>query len=201
MRLAGHALARSAEFGHPFQYLFADDHAVPLYQRLGFAPVAEYLTSIELSSARAPIAGARRLDPDSPDEVRRIHRVACERAPVSWEFSALNERLVLYYALVALRDAFWFIEPLDVVVVARRVDHVLKVYDIIGRAIPALDEVYPYVADPMDRHVQLYFAPDQMGDLARLGTSTQRPFLGNNLHVRGSFPLTAPVSFPITAQA
>lgn len=200
-RLATQALARSAEYGHAFQYLFADDHAAPLYHQLGFGPVAEYTTSIELACAHEPAPGARRCDPESADDVRLIHRLACERTPVSQQFCAMNERLVMFYALVALRDAFWRIESLDVVVVARRVDGVLKVYDVIGPRLPALAEVYRHLAHPTDRHVLLYFTPDRMGDLADLGAVVQRPFLGNNLHARGVFPLTEPVSLPITAQA
>jgi GNAT superfamily N-acetyltransferase len=201
LRLAGEALARSAEFGHAFQYLFADDEAKPLYQRVGFSQIAESMTAITVAQGLEPAAGVRQIDPDSPDDIRLVYRLACERVPVSLEFAALNPRLVMYYALVALRGAFWWIAPLGVVVVARRANGVLKIYDVIGRAIPPLDELYRYLADPSDREVVVYFKPDRMGDLAAVGTAVPRPFLGNNLHVRGAFPLVGPISLPITVQA
>jgi GNAT superfamily N-acetyltransferase len=201
LRLASQALARSGEFRHRFQYLFADEEAKPLYARLGFSPIDECMTTITVNRGCEPAPGARRLDPDAPEDMRLLHRLACERVPVSLELSALNVPLVMYYALVGLRDAFWWISPLDVVVIARRANGVLRIHDVIGRAIPPLSEIYRYLADRSDREVVLHVKPDRMGELAAIGAAEQRPFLGNNLHVRGAFPLTGSLSLPISVQA
>ena len=199
-RLAQEALQWSARQGHGFQYLFSDDEARPLYRRLGFVAVEEQVTAIDLVG-RDPVPGARRLDPAHAVDLALLHRLACERVPVSEKLGVLNDRLVMFYALGPLRDAPWYIEPLDVVVLGSRNAGVLTILDVIGRRIPTLAELYPFIADRLDVRIVVRFEPDKLGDLPALGRVGVQPLTGNNLHVRGDFPLRRPVVFPLTAQA
>lgn len=199
-RLAVGALARSAEWGHPFQYLFANDEALALYARLGFTPLAERVTSLTFASI-ASRAGARRLDPSAADDLRLAQRVVGSREPVSLRLGVVSERLAMYFVLVAMRDALWWIEPLDLLVLARREEGELTIFDVIGPRMVEAAMWLPYLVTPTDRSVVLRFEVDRLGDLRALGDPQERPLLGNNLHVRGAFPLNAPVVFPITAQA
>jgi len=199
-RLAEEALQRSAGQGHAFQYLFSDDEARSFYRRLGFVAVEEQVTAIDLIG-RDPLPGARRLDPAHAVDLALIHRLARERAPVSGKLGVLNDRLVMFYALGPLRDAPWHVEPLDVVVLGSRNAGVLTIFDVIGRRIPALAELYPFLADRLDVRIVVRFEPDQLGDLHALGCVGVQPLTGNNLHVRSDFPLRGPVVFPLTAQA
>ncbi len=199
-RLAEEALRWSARQGHAFQYLFSDDEARSLYRRLGFVAVEEQVTSIDLVG-RDPLPGARRLDPTRAEDLAVLHRLACERVPVSRRLGVLNDRLLMFYALGPLRDAPWHIAPLGVVVLGSRSAGVLTIFDVVGRSIPTLVEVYPFIADRSDVRVVVRFEPDQLGDLHALGRVGVQPLTGNNLHVRGDFPLPGPVIFPMTAQA
>lgn len=200
--LAQRALAWASARGHVFFYLFANDDALPFYARLGFAPVREEITRVALRTAPPPPrAGTRLLDCDNVADLTLLRRLAAGRGPVSQRLGVLNERLLLFHALVPHRQSLICVTPLDTVVLASRAGGVLTIHDLVSPHPPPLAAVLPWVAQPGDRAVELRFEPDRLGDLAALGTVTRRPFLGNNLHTRGPFPFAGPILFPATAQA
>jgi len=199
LALASLALEHSANRGHPFQYLFADDEAVPLYRRLGFAPMGERVTGLAYPG-REPRAGARRIDPGCPEDLHLIHHLVRTRVPVSRRLGVLHEPLAMFHVLVALRDAVWHVEPLNVVVLARRAGVVLTLFDVIGPRLPALAALLPFLIDQEVTRIVLRFETDQFGDLHAIGPVDETPLVGNNLHVRGAFPFPPPVVFPLTAQ-
>lgn len=77
-RVVSEALAWSAKAGHPFQYLFADEAAFPLYHGLGFEPREERIHRVDVRGSGA-IRGARRLDMDDPSDRAFVFRQACAR--------------------------------------------------------------------------------------------------------------------------
>lgn len=199
-RLAGEALQVSSASGHPFCYLFADDDALPLYRSLGFDPMPEAVTVIDgVTAVRRE--GAHLLDMARADDLAHVHGWAVARAPASLRLGAWHTKLLMFHVLGGLRRDVWWIEPLQVVVLARRRGHELTLFDVVGKAIPTLDAIIPFLAQPGDERIVVRFEADQLGDLQRLGRVSMRPLLGNNLHVRGAFPCRAPCVFPLTAQA
>ncbi len=199
-RVVTEALAWSEQAGHSFQYLFADDAALHLYRSLGFEPREERVHYVDVGG-RAPVSGARCLDPEDEGDRAAIFRLACARTPASRRLGALGERLLMFHVIGPLRKAVWHIEPLGVLVLAHREGGVLTLLDVVGPRVPTLAELYPFLAAPGDRRVVVRFEPDALGDLAAIGSAGTEVLRGNNLHLRGAFPLVGPVVFPRTAQA
>ncbi len=93
-----------------------------------------------------------------------------------------------------------YIPFLEVAVLFRRREGVLTLYDIVGPRLPAFSQLLPFLIVPGDREAVFWFATDLLGDLAAFGPLGHRPLTGNNLHVRGGFPVSSPFIFPFTAQ-
>jgi len=176
-------------------FLFADDEAVSLYRRVGFAACEEYVESI----AAPPVLhrpGARRLDMDAAHDRDLLYALAQRRDVVSDRFGVRNARLLMFHAMYRVRDGVWVVPALDCAVLFRRQAGVLHVYDIVAERMPHWSALYPYLADANDRQVEFNFATDKLG----LEGVERQPLMGNNCHVGDGFPLAAPV-FPFTARA
>lgn len=200
--LTNAALAWAEATGHEFIYLFASDYALPFYSALGFSPVAEHLTVLSLSTSsltRQP--GATPLNLATPADRALLYRLALGRCPVSRQLGALNARLLLFHALGRHRAGTMYLAPFDVAVLFRRTATTLTIYDIVGRRLPPLVDLLPFILNPGDREVVLRFMPDALGDLSALGRCELRLHAGSNLHLRGPAPLDPPFVFPATAEA
>jgi GNAT superfamily N-acetyltransferase len=180
---------------HAGVFLFADDDAIPFYERCGFRPVEEYVEVVDVTPVPNR-GGAVKLDPGRKSDLDRIYQRAKNRAPVSDRFAVLNEKLVMFHALRGLRDHAYEIPDLDCVVFYERSGDCLRIYDVVGGSIPTLNELYPYIADGCDRTIELHFQSDKLEP----GGTTSRVLRGNNPFVMGEFPIERPV-FPFTARA
>lgn len=179
---------------HAGVFLFADDEAIPFYAKCGLRPLDEFLEVLHVAPApRRP--GAVRLGAHRGD-LDRIFGYARRRAPVSDRFGILSPRLVVFHALHRLRNTAWEIPALACVVFCRRAGGRLSVFDVVGERVPAFGELYPYLADPLDRIVEFHFGTDKLAvDGAR-----HVALHGNNCFVDAGFPIARPV-FPFTARA
>jgi predicted N-acetyltransferase YhbS len=184
-----------AEGKHEGVFLFSTTDAIPYYERCGFSRINEYVetTQVEPVSNRD---GAVKLDPDCKQELDRIYRYATQRVPVSDRFSVLNAKLVMFHVLYGLGDCVLELPDLECLVLYKREDDVLTIYDIVGERIPRFDDFYPYLADPNDRVIEFHFGTDKLG----LKSSGTRLLVGNNPFVLGAFPIETPV-FPFTSRA
>ena len=180
---------------HDGVFLFSDTDAMLFYERCGFSPVHEFVETATLDPVPRR-AGAIKLDPDRKQDLDTIYEYARTRAPVSDRFSVLNAKLVMFHVLYGLGDCVYQIPDLDCLVFYKRENKVLNIYDIVGKQIPAFDELYPYLAEPDDRVIEFHFSTDKLG-LENTGT---RQLVGNNPYVRGKFPIERPV-FPYTSRA
>jgi hypothetical protein len=138
---------------------------------------------------------------NDPSDRALLHQLARERRPVSQQLAVLNDRLLMYYAMIALRDTAHYIPALNVAVFLRRQSGVIKLYDVVGPRLPSFADLLPFVAEPGDREVVCWFMTDQFTDLTRFGAVEQRPLIGNNLHLRKPWPIQGPLLMPMTAQA
>jgi len=182
---------------HEFFYLFADDDAIPLYEKKGFQRVVEYKARMVTGGTDAR-PGSTRLDMERADHRDRVYRLAAARTPVSDQLGVRNAKLLMFWCLYGLRDCVHYIPALDVVVLYRRRDTLVTVYDIVGTAIPAFADIYPYIAAPHDSAAEFLFMPDKLN----LSSYDLIAVPENMAHVRGGFPLAAErFIFPVTAQA
>ncbi len=203
-RLAEEALRWASESEHESFVLFSTEEGLPFYRAQGFHFTEEHSTVLRLPEGRdAPRCqeGLRALDMNQPADQALLFRLGCNRCPVSQQLGVLNERLLMYHALITLRGGAHYIPSLEVAVLFRRRDGVLKLFDVVGPRVPLWAELAPFLIQPGDREVVFWFMTDLLGDLSSVGPVEQRPLLGNNLHLQEKLPLAGSFLFPFTAQA
>jgi GNAT superfamily N-acetyltransferase len=188
-----------AEGRHEGVFLFSDDDARPVYTRLGFTPIEEYVEVLEVRALPEvpPHTPARRLDMDDPDDRARLHAAAERRQPVSDELAFDSPRLLMFHALGPLRRAIYELPDLATFVFAEHRGEVLVLHDVIAATLPTLGELQGRLAGPQTARIELRFAADR---LAPGADSSRRPLRGNHPFVRDPFPVTRPV-FATTARA
>mgnify|MGYP002642097221 CR=1 FL=1 len=186
---------RWARDRHRGVFLFANGGAIPYYERCGFTPLAEF---VEFADVRPTLRreGAIRLDPGAPGVSDRIFEYARRRAPVSDRFWVGNPRLLMFHALYTLREHLYEIPDLDCLVLCAHEDGCLRLYDVVGERVPSLDELYPYIADPQDRTLEVHFHADKLG----VEGLQPWPLEDNNPFTFGRFPVKD-VVFPYTSRA
>jgi GNAT superfamily N-acetyltransferase len=203
------ALRWASEQGHEFFMLFSSDEALPFYRSQGFTLTAEHTPVLRLvgessgaSNTNSAHSGVQPLEMARPADRTLLYRLASERCPISHQLGVLNERLLMFRAVLPPRESrAHYIPSLDVAVLFRRRDGVLTLYDIVGPRLPAFAELSPFLIVPSDREVVFWFMTDLLGDLAPFGVLEHRPLSGNNLHLQSGFPVSSPFVLPFTAQA
>ena len=182
---------------HVFCYLFADEEAYGLYRQNGFRPVDEFKIRTEVRGL-TPRPGAEKLDMNRTDHVDLVYRLASNREPVSNLLGVLNEKLFMYWCLYALRDYIYNIPDHEVLVLYKRKNDLITVYDIVGSEIPSFSEVYPYMGNPTDRTAEFHFMTDRLN----LEDAAFVKVEGNGTHIRGDFPLeNSRFIMPLTSHA
>lgn len=186
-----------AKSRHDFFYLFADKDAYLFYEKLGFTFVDEYQTRVPLAGKTAR-SGSVRLDVARKDQLDLVYRYALDRAPVSGTLGVLNDKLLMYWCLYGLRDHIYHIPDLDILVLYKRDNGVVSLYDVIGSEMPPFSDIYPYIADQRDEAVEFFFMPDRLN----LKSTELVGIDDNGTHFMGNFPLAnARFIFPMTSHA
>jgi GNAT superfamily N-acetyltransferase len=197
-RWLGEQAMRDAARTHEGFFLFADDGAVPFYQRCGFVPVEQQLQTIATPTLPAPRAGLRRLDPGDASDLALVYQLARERAPVSHVLGVLQPRLLMFHFLYTLQDCTYYVADLDVLLAFRVNGAELTLYDVVGREVPPFAALHPYLATRPHRAVAFHFVPDRM-DITPTGA---RPVPGDNAHIDARLRLPGPgCAFPFVAHA
>jgi len=182
---------------HDFFFLFADEEALPFYKRCGFRMTDEYKTRIEVTG-EIPSAGIDKLDIERDDHRELIFRYASERAPVSDELGVFNPKLFMFWCLYYLKDNIYHVPSLDILVLYKRKNGIVTVYDIVGGTIPEFSQVYPFICSETDEAVEFLFMIDKMN----LEDSQKVKVTENRTHFLGNFPLEDhEFIFPYTAHA
>jgi GNAT superfamily N-acetyltransferase len=186
-----------ARVNHDFFFLFADDEAFPFYEKCGFRQVDEYKSSVSVSGETAR-PGADKLDIQRKDHLDLIYRIASDRESVSDVLGVLNKRLFMFWCLYFLADHIYYIAELDVLILYKRDNELVTVFDIVGKNVPAFSEVYPYICAESDETVEFLFMVDKLN----LETFDQVRVEDNGTHLLGDFPLeSGKFIFPYTAHA
>jgi GNAT superfamily N-acetyltransferase len=203
------ALGWASDHGHDAFMLFSSEEALPFYRSQGFTLTAEHTPVLRLAgespcaaNTDAATSRIRALDMTQVADRALLFRLASSRWPVSQQLGVLNERLLMFRALLPPPGSrALHIPSLDVAVLFRRREGVLTLYDIVGPRLPVFAELSPFLIAPGDREVVFWFLTDLLGDLAPFGVLEHRPLSGNNLHLQPGFPFPSPFILPFTAQA
>lgn len=186
-----------ARTNHDFFYLFADTEALGLYKKLGFRKVVEHKARISVDG-KTPRPGIVKLDVKRKDHLEQIYKFACERTPVSDLLGVSNEKLFMFWCICYLQDHIYFIPELDILVLYKRENGLITVYDIVGKNIPAFDDIHPFISNKSDKVTEFLFMVDKL-DL-RSCEIVQAD--DNGTHIFGHFPIEdKQFIFPFTAQA
>ncbi|MCP4633710.1 MAG: GNAT family N-acetyltransferase [candidate division Zixibacteria bacterium] len=186
-----------ARNNHDFFFLFADQDAYRFYKKCGFRRADEYKTSVSISGKVAQ-TGAVKLDIQRKDHIKQIFRFASDREPVSDVLGVSSKKLFMFWCLYSLRDHIYFIPELDVLVLYKRVNEVVTIFDIVGTNIPSLSKIYSYICGESDETIEFLFMVDKLN----LGGCDQIRIEENGTHILGNFPLEGTqFIFPFTAHA
>jgi GNAT superfamily N-acetyltransferase len=146
---------------HAGFFLFADDDAVPFYRKCGFEPAPETCWTTRLEKA-TPRSGLRKLDPKDDRDVELVYGLACAREPVSDVVGAFNPKLLMFHWLLRLRENGYYIPDLEVAVFARTDGDVMTLIDVVGKEVPPLRVLHPYLPAAAGGEVRFGFMPDRM---------------------------------------
>ena len=183
---------------HDFFFLFADHDAYAFYERCGFRRAQEHAACMNIDGMIA-CPGAVQLDMNKSAHRDLAYGIAQKRAPVSRSLGVLNAKLFMFWCLYGLRDCVYHIPELDVIVLCRRNNGILTLFDIVGPAMPTFDDLYPLIADCEDRSVMFGFMPDCLNLTG--GAYDLQP-IDNGAFLMGDMPLEhTAYRFPFTSIA
>ncbi len=169
-----------------------------LYEQFGFRLLKEsrFIAPVSRSATVPDGQELRQLDPHRPDDLRLLHRLLDERAPVSRRLGVVRERGVFLFNQAT--QPMWYAEDLDAILCFKHEDATLRLYDIVTTQIPTLRQIVDRMHAPIER-VEVYFAPDQLGASLE---SEPHVFGGDGwIMARGSFPQgQCDVMLPSTAR-
>ena len=181
------------------QFLFANDSASDFYPQFGFRRVAEHAFYAKAPVFESPGVRARKLELANPDDRKRLRRLVDNRTVVSSRLGVLDHTwLFLFHASTTHARHLSYIEALDVAVIHFIAKDKLHLVDVIGKRMPSLRQIYPFIGSPKVKMIEFHFTPD----LLHSGDMNVEVALDSLLFVRGPFPADLePFMFPATAQA
>jgi GNAT superfamily N-acetyltransferase len=183
-----------------FIYLFANSSVLDFYPKFGFNPVKEtqYFIKVSAGSRQREI---RKLDGRNPEDLKFIYEMAARRS-FPGGFDAVNTReLLMFYCLNVFHDDIYYIPEEGAIVLARKEDDVLHMYDVISSE-PDWDpaELAGMLAGEGTNRAALYFTPSPetaVLEKVKYQDSTVLFVKYNGEHSR----LPAEFKHPLTAQA
>jgi GNAT superfamily N-acetyltransferase len=186
-----------ARANHDFFFLFADEDAHKFYKVCGFRLTDEYKARIAVTGG-VVLPGAEKLDMQRADHVERVYRLASDRDSVSDILGVHNSKLFMFWSVTYLNEYIHHISAFNILILYKRVNGLVTIYDIVGATMPTFAEIYPYICHPSDEAVEFLFMVDKLN----LGSVEYVKVEGNGTHLFGDFPLEGDrIIFPFTSQA
>ncbi len=186
-----------ARDSHDIFFLFADENAYQFYKKCDFRLTNEYKARISVRGKNAQ-PGALKLDMTRKNHIELAHRLASNREPVSNILGISNDKLFMFWCLGPLRDYIHYIPALDILVLYKRENGTMTIFDIVGKTMPSFAEIYSCICQPGDETVEFLFMLDKL----YLGSFDLVKVEGNGTHLLGNFPLEGTkFLFPFTSHA
>jgi GNAT superfamily N-acetyltransferase len=149
---------------YDFIYLFANSTALDFYPKFGFERVQESsftLMASNLKKADSPKFALCKLDINNAEDFKLMKRFAAERIPVSSRLGVRNnEHLLMFYFILVFRDAAYYLEGEDVIVLFEREDHRLHIFDVVCKKPIDLEIVVNHLISEETEMIHFYFMPD-----------------------------------------
>lgn len=142
-------------------YLFANESVQEFYPRFGFHAAAEHVFGWNIENIKPEPAKLRKMDIGAADDLRLIYRLACNRVPVSRRFGTVHaEDLLMFYCLNAFPNDIYLLEEEETLVVFKKEEGQMDLYDVIGAYDVNLHSVIRKLAGPDMQRVVFHFTPD-----------------------------------------
>ncbi|MBM5597434.1 GNAT family N-acetyltransferase [Listeria seeligeri] len=196
--LINHVISKY-EQDYDFFYLFANDTVLDFYPKFGFERVQESSFTVDDTSLKKRNYKIKKLNPDDESDFQLISRIVSNRVPLSSILDVKNsEDLLMFYLLIALRDAIYYIEELDAIVLYEQEEEDLYVLDIISTKKLDIVEVLGFLANKKIETIHVSFTPEKNKyiDAAYIIETEDMLFMRSNLFTADPYFL-----FPATSHA
>lgn len=145
-------------------YLFANDTVLDFYPKFGFKRVIEgkyEMDPEQISQAQLNNDAIIKLDLNKEEHIQIVKRLQEDRFPVSQKLGIINDKclLDLYCNCEYIEDLYYITED-DVIVIFRREDDIVKIYDILSKGKFNLDKIISKVIRKNDKKIQFGFIPE-----------------------------------------
>lgn len=178
-------------------YLFANDSVLEFYPKFGFEKIVENNYEMETKKIERKVVSIKRLDIKNKNDRENIKRLVKNRKPISEKLGIINDQwpLLVYCLYEYSKDMYYLIEE-DSIVIARRNDHTLHLYDIISPKPINIDDILEKVVREEDERVQFHFIPKTSKYNVMSGIAER---IDDTLFVRTKHPLCDEILFPMTS--
>jgi GNAT superfamily N-acetyltransferase len=181
-----------------FTFLFTDEPAAGLYEKLGLRRQPEYFERVRCPN---PDSHAelrfKRLDLEQDSEYAIIERLAKEREMVSNRIGFLNPNLLLFMFLYLYQSWSYYLEDIDAVIVVEETEDRLRIHDIVARQMPKLSDIEVFLAQFKKEEIDFLFCIDRLG----VDHSKKRRVKDSLLFVSDNFELEGQFVFPYSIRA
>ncbi len=139
-----------------------------VYVRHGFRALSECISAAGVRRpvhSRGVAQAARRLSPSIETDRALLLRLLHTRSAVSNTIASLDAGWLFVTNASLWRgawDRFFYVDNLDVIVVAEQHGTTLRLFDIVGPVSPPLDRLLSHFPGEIDR-VDIHFTPDKLG--------------------------------------
>lgn len=145
-----------------FMYLFANDTVLDFYPKFGFTRLNESEFSLDLAKSSIQMnkdAKVKRLTIEI--DLALLEKFAKNRHVNSTILDVENnESLLMFYFTLAFREAIFYVENLETIVLMEEEEDTLHIFDIISLNVPNIEAVLASIVKETTKKVVFYFTPD-----------------------------------------
>ncbi|MBZ9687465.1 GNAT family N-acetyltransferase [Clostridium estertheticum] len=142
-------------------YLFANDSVLNFYPKFGFKKVIECAYELDTNQVNRKESLIKRLRGDDKNDYKTILRIAKDRQPVCQKFGVINDIWPLHiYCMYEYKDDIYYLEDEDAIVITRREDGCLHLYDVLSLKPIDLDSIVEKIVIPNDKKIEFHFVPE-----------------------------------------
>lgn len=181
-----------------FIYLFANDSVLDFYPKFGFKKAIESAYILNTAQLSRNTSIIKRLNTENAQDYKTIIRIASNRVPISEKLSSVNDNWpLIVYCLYEFKNDLYYLTEEDSIVILRRENKVLHVYDILSLKPFDLDNIIQNIPDENDEKIEFHFIP-KLNRYKVSRTLAERQ--DDTLFVRGETALPDEILFPMTSQ-
>lgn len=145
-------------------YLFANKNVLDFYPKFGFKRVIEgkyEMNPKQLSEQQLNNNAIIKLDIKKDEHIGILKRLQEDRFPVSQKLGIIKDKYLLdLYCNCEYREDLYYITEEDVIVIFRREEDIVKIYDILSKDKFNLDNIISKVIRKDDKKIQFSFIPE-----------------------------------------